>query len=484
MVKAKFSDIAKNRNLIFSPNFFKWNLELEANSWFLSERIADNFTILSGYAFKSSDYVDEGVAILRIGNIKKDGSIDFDGMNKLPNDFKEQHKNYLILKNDIVIAMTGATIGKSGLVSNLPYPTLLNQRVGIIRKKENAKVTVKFIQYLLRSLFFQKQVYINSMGKSQPNISPFDILNLKLPKIDNKTQSELIKKIVPIEKEVNTLQEQKKEPLEIINEVFSDYYGYSKKLWKEFGKGMTAGTQKSNTKTFKTYSVSFSKIKNSKTLRFSSRFHNPITQKLTDILFSKPVIKVEKILSEIVKGIQPKYSNNGDVTVIKIANLKNGYIDFEDTELVKQSFYENLTNKQKVHKNDILLCCTGKVSLGKIDIYEIYDDAVLSVDSYIIRVDDNKYNRLFFVYFFRSILGSYQIERDYTGATNQIHLYDKQIKDFDIPNIPLKEQEKLVSEITKKLNAQKEIDKKIEEKQNKISELIENTIKENDKANA
>jgi len=40
----------------------------------------------------------------------------------------------------------------------------------------------------------------------------------------------------------------------------------------------------------------------------------------------------------------------------------------------------------------------------------------------IVRIDPEKYNSLFFVYFFRSILGYFQFERDFTGATNQIEL--------------------------------------------------------------
>ena len=63
-------------------------------------------------------------------------------------------------------------------------------------------------------------------------------------------------------------------------------------------------------------------------------------------------------------------------------------------------------------------------------------EALLSVDSYIVRLDEDRYNPLFFVYFFRGILGAFQIERDYTGTTNQIHLYDAQIREFLIPDIP------------------------------------------------
>lgn len=476
---ANFTDISANGNLIVSANFFKWNKEIQANRWFLRSRIVDYFDILSGFAFKSSDYVEEGISILRIGDIKKDGSIDYEGMNKLPEDFDEKYNRFLVKENDIAIAMTGATIGKTALFGKFEDKILLNQRVGILRKKENVNINVQFIQQLLRNELFQKQVYINSMGKSQPNISPFDILNLKIPLIDEHIQNLIVSKISPIEAGIIKLQKCIKEPLEIINEVFADYYGYSKNLWREFGKGMTAGTQKSYVRTSKTYQVGLSKIQNSKILRISSRFHNPHTQQLTDFLFSKPVTKVGRVIEEIIKGVQPKYDNEGEVPVIKIASLKNGYVDIENPELVKQSFIDNLRENQKVKFGDILLCCTGKISLGKIDLYEHDQEAVLSVDNYLIRLNEKNYNSRFLTYFFRSILGAFQIERDYTGATNQIHLYDKQVIDFVIPNIILLEQEKIVKIISEQLNSQKEVETQIAEKQNEISLIISEIIKSN-----
>lgn len=129
-----------------------------------------------------------------------------------------------------------------------------------------------------------------------------------------------------------------------------------------------------------------------------------------------------------------------------------------------------------MQKNDVIICCTGKVSLGKVDLYEIDDDAVLTVDNYLVRLNEN-FNPLFFVYFFRSILGVFQIERDYTGATNQIHLYEKQIVEFDIPNFSLTKQTEIVSRIKTQIDAQNIIDNKIEQKQQQINGIIENAIK-------
>ena len=74
-------------------------------------------------------------------------------------------------------------------------------------------------------------------------------------------------------------------------------------------------------------------------------------------------------------------------------------------------------------------------------------------------------------------MGYFQIERDFTGATNQIHLYWEQISNFQIPDISLKAQQKIVDEIKAELDKQEEMKQKIEAERNKIDEIIEKAIR-------
>ena len=67
---------------------------------------------------------------------------------------------------------------------------------------------------------------------------------------------------------------------------------------------------------------------------------------------------------------------------------------------------------------------------------------------------------------------------EYTGKASQGKLALFRIKKVQIPYIELNKQLAIIEKIKTKIDAQKEIDKKIEEKQNEISELIESAIKE------
>ena len=239
---------------------------------------------------------------------------------------------------------------------------------------------------------------------------------------------------------------------------------------------MTAGTQAAQNRTLRTFETDFSELSRSGILRFSTRYHNIPTKKLMDFLDDIKTLPVNDIVESYEKGIQPKYNPDGEIPVVKIANLKNGYIDFSETENITQEDFNKLDDKKKLNEKDIIICATGKISLGKIDFYDYENKAITTVDNYILRLNE-KYNPLFFAYFFRSILGYFQIERDFTGATNQIHLYWEQISNFQIPDISLKDQQKIVDEIKAELDRQKEMKQKIDVERAKIDEIIEKAIR-------
>jgi type I restriction enzyme S subunit len=194
-------------------------------------------------------------------------------------------------------------------------------------------------------------------------------------------------------------------------------------------------------------------------------------------LDSNETLQVKDILLEAVhRGASPKYNPDGDIPVVKTGHLKNGYIEISQDEFVDSAFYNSSTRAQ-VKQGDILIASTGKVSLGKIDLLEEDQNLVADGHISIVRIDDKKYSCQFFNYFFRNILGYFQIERDFTGATNQIELYADEISNFQIPNISLKAQQKIVDEIKVELDKQKEIKSKIESERNKIDKIIEKAIK-------
>ncbi|HED0760414.1 TPA: restriction endonuclease subunit S [Campylobacter jejuni] len=130
----------------------------------------------NGFAFKSNLFCDIGIPIIRIKNIQNENIVLDDLVFCNPNDYKNNLDNYLIQKNDILIAMSGATTGKIGLY-NLNNKAYLNQRVGLLRI--NNDILRKYIFWFLYCN--SEQNLTNALGAAQPNLSTEQIHNIQIP---------------------------------------------------------------------------------------------------------------------------------------------------------------------------------------------------------------------------------------------------------------------------------------------------------------
>ena len=66
--------------------------------------------IFSGYSFKSSEYSNEGIRIVRISDFDENGLIN---KNIVRQKYQEKFNKFEIYQNDILLAMTGGTVGKN-----------------------------------------------------------------------------------------------------------------------------------------------------------------------------------------------------------------------------------------------------------------------------------------------------------------------------------------------------------------------------------
>ncbi|WP_167483314.1 restriction endonuclease subunit S [Leptospira bourretii] len=130
----------------------------------------------NGFAFKSNTYKETGLPILRITNIQNQTLELTDLVYFNSNDYKENFERFKVFKNDLVIAMSGATTGKLG-INTTETVFYLNQRVGkFIPKKELAK---PFLYYFLTTKV-EESLRI-AAGAAQPNLSTEQINNFEIP---------------------------------------------------------------------------------------------------------------------------------------------------------------------------------------------------------------------------------------------------------------------------------------------------------------
>lgn len=166
LIKARFVEMFGNPEV----NEFNWDEAM----------LVEHLDVIGGYAFKSDSFLDNGIPVLRIGNINTG---EFIPVNLVFWKKDEALKRYRILPGDLVMSLTG-TVGKDdyGNVCILDdtYPEYyLNQR--------NAKLSLKkslnkhYLSEILRFEQIKRKLTGISRGVRQANISNKDILELTIP---------------------------------------------------------------------------------------------------------------------------------------------------------------------------------------------------------------------------------------------------------------------------------------------------------------
>ena len=131
-------------------------------------KLNDICDILNGYAFKSDQYVDCGIRIIRIANVQK-GYIEDSNPVFYPSEDKYANQ-YMLNDGDLLMSLTG-NVGRVAILSHEFLPAALNQRVACIRIKENVPFLKKYIFHLLNSEYFERKCIESAEGIAQKNMS-------------------------------------------------------------------------------------------------------------------------------------------------------------------------------------------------------------------------------------------------------------------------------------------------------------------------
>jgi len=139
--------------------------------------------VIPGYAFKSEDWSEAGIPVIKIKNIRPGNLIDSEQVDRVPESIlSPKHKKYWLHSGDVLIAMTGATAGKIGKLRS-KEPMLLNQQVAKIEAKKHFN---EFVWCTVSSPGAEEKFYSLADGAAQPNMSGSQIENSELlvPSID------------------------------------------------------------------------------------------------------------------------------------------------------------------------------------------------------------------------------------------------------------------------------------------------------------
>jgi len=151
-------------------------------------KLSEICDLQNGYAFKSSDYVENSNTLsCRMSNIRLGGIFDIEYNPRfLPDSFADQYKGFLLKDGDLVIAMTDLAndpklLGVPTLVQTDGRNILLNQRVGKLIIKDSSKVDNKYLQHVLNDPKTREYYRKFASGGLQINLGKTDLLNVEIP---------------------------------------------------------------------------------------------------------------------------------------------------------------------------------------------------------------------------------------------------------------------------------------------------------------
>ena len=154
-------------------------------------RLGNIASTSTGYAFKSSQYIEKGVFVLRVTNINSDGSI-----NKQDNKFidrtsaEKEFDRFLLAENDLLLVMVGGSLGKIGVVSKDILPAVLNQNMWKINRFGNISVT--YFQFLLKYI---NENQITITASTHGHLAQGDYLNKIAPLPPLEEQQRIVAKV-------------------------------------------------------------------------------------------------------------------------------------------------------------------------------------------------------------------------------------------------------------------------------------------------
>lgn len=224
-------------------------------------RLGDVCDILNGFAFKSEQYVDDGIRIIRIANVQK-GYIEDSTPVFYPFDSREA-KKYSLEEGDMLMSLTG-NVGRVAKLSKEFLPAALNQRVACLRIKDGVTLDKAFLFNLLNSDYFEQQCIAASKGVAQKNMSTEWLKEYEIPMFPMEQQKVIASVLDKVTELISLRKEQLAKLDQLVKSRFIELFGdlertttIARYISELRGGKSLAGTEPCKNKVLKTGAATF-----------------------------------------------------------------------------------------------------------------------------------------------------------------------------------------------------------------------------------
>lgn len=384
-------------------------------------------------------YLDEGIPLFRSQNVTNDGFL-MDDIAFISEEVDESMKGTRVMPGDVLLNITGASIGRCFYTSDGFERGNVNQHVCIIRPKKN-KVKPDYLHYCIISDKGQQQIDLTQTGANREGLAVEDIKGFmfdipSLP-VQQRIVDYLDEKLTKIDGRIDVLVKQK------------DTYVRLKK----------------------------------------SIIHHAVTRGLNPDVPLKDsgiewigmipehweVKRIKDLCSFVSRGSTPDYVDESDFPVMNQAVFSSGCINHE---VVRYSSY--MKPESKIEKGDLLIASTGGGILGKLYFFNIEDEQFYADTHVTIVRSPKKTFCVKFLYYLLSIGYNMINSCMAKGSTNQTELQRDKLVAYEIAIPSIEEQTRIIDYLDEKCtkidaaieNISKQIDASKRLKRALINEVI------------
>ena len=424
-----------------------------------------------GLTYKPTDITQTnlGIPVLRSSNIQNN-KIDLNDIVRVNTEIKNQ--NLFVEIGDILICARNGSknlVGKSAIISNLKEPMTFGAFMAIFRSPINEWIKI----YLDSPLFKKTLESVNTVTINQITQNNLKNAIIPIPPLpEQKRIVEKLEEILPLVEEYDRNEEilsemNQKLPKQIRQSILQ--YAVQGKLVEQNPQDEPATELLKQIKAEKERLIKDGKIKKEKPLP-------PITK--NEIPYELPQswqwIRLGEI-SQIYRGLGPKYELNSNYKFINQKCIKWGSIEHEFWKTVSRESFERFNNDKLIKIYDLLINSTGEGTIGRCSIAS-QNIVGLGYDSHVLLIRPILCLNSYYQILLNSSIGQNQIN-EVKGAktTKQTELGIEKTRSILIPLPPLAEQKRIVAKVDELM---KYADKLVEIPSNiiKIRESKDNEI--------
>lgn len=145
----------------------------------------------SGSTPKGSNYSKSGFPFFRSQNIYSDGLVYYD-ITFVSDEVQDQMKGTKVIANDILLNITGGSLGRCALVPNDFKEGNVSQHVCIIRP---VCINNNFLHDIILSPFFQKFIFNSTTGAGREGLPKYNLEQFPIPLPPLSEQNRIVKKL-------------------------------------------------------------------------------------------------------------------------------------------------------------------------------------------------------------------------------------------------------------------------------------------------